>query len=89
MFTSCFLIWLTGVREETSIVDGVLIEYFANPVRQIRHYFEKEFKQNKRSTARIITIGKVLFDKAVIINELKREALEYMKKPFEKPDEIW
>jgi len=77
------------VREETSIVDGVLIEYFANPVRQIRHYFEKEFKQNKRSTARIITIGKVLFDKAVIINELKREALEYMKKPFEKPDEIW
>ncbi|NJE07958.1 nucleotidyltransferase [Thermococcus sp. M39] len=71
------------------IIDGVLIEYFANPVKQIRQYFKKEFKQNKRSTARIITIGKVLFDKTGIAEELKREALEYMKKPFEKPDEIW
>ncbi|WP_457752769.1 nucleotidyltransferase domain-containing protein [Thermococcus sp.] len=71
------------------VIDGVLIEYFANPVKQIKYYFEKEFKQNKRSTARIITIGKVLFDKTGIAEELKREALEYMKKPFEKPDEIW
>ncbi|ALM75203.1 nucleotidyltransferase domain-containing protein [Thermococcus barophilus] len=71
------------------VIDGVLIEYFANPVKQIRHYLEKEFKQNIRSTARIITISKVLFDKTGIAEELKKEALEYMKKPFEKPDEVW
>ena len=69
-------------------IDGVLIEYFANPSRQIKHYFEKEFKQNKRSTTRIITIGKVLFDKTGIAEELKKEALKYMKKPFEKPNEV-
>lgn len=70
-------------------IDGVLIEYFANPMKQIKHYFKKEFKENNRSTARIITIGKVLFDKTGITEELKREALEYMKKPFKKPDEVW
>ncbi|MBO8174400.1 MAG: hypothetical protein H0Z18_03995 [Thermococcus sp.] len=70
------------------VIDGVLIEYFANPVKQIKYYFEKEFKQNKRSTARIITIGKVLFDKTGIAEELKKEALKYMKKPFEKPNEV-
>ncbi|AIF69478.1 hypothetical protein PAP_05365 [Palaeococcus pacificus DY20341] len=71
------------------VIDGVLIEYFANPPRQIRHYFEKDFKQNRRSAARIITIGKVLFDKTGIAKELKKEALEYMKKPFQKPDKVW
>ncbi|AFL95739.1 hypothetical protein CL1_1540 [Thermococcus cleftensis] len=71
------------------VVDGFLIEYFANPARQIRRYFEKELVQNSRSTARIITIGKVLFDKTGIAEALKSEALEYMKRPFERPDETW
>ena len=71
------------------VIDGVLIEYFANPPRQIKHYFEKELKENNRSTARIVAISKVLFDKTGITEDLKREALEYMKKPFQKPDEVW
>ena len=71
------------------VIDGVLIEYFANPSRQIKHYFEKELKENNRSTARIVAISKVLFDKTGITEDLKREALEYMKKPFQKPDEVW
>ncbi|OYT33525.1 nucleotidyltransferase [Archaeoglobales archaeon ex4484_92] len=71
------------------VIDGVLIEYFANPPRQIKHYFEKELKENNRSTARIVAVGEILFDKTGIAEELKREALEYMKKPFQKPDEVW
>jgi len=71
------------------VIDGVLIEYFANPSRQIKHYFEKEFKENSRCTARIVATGKVLFDKTGIAEELKREALNYMEKPFQKPDEVW
>ncbi|NJE04963.1 nucleotidyltransferase [Thermococcus sp. M36] len=71
------------------VIDGTLIEYFANPARQIRHYFEKEFAQNSRATARIIVIGKVLFDRTGIAEVLKAEALEYMKRPFERPDETW
>ncbi len=86
--------YAVGLQTKYSDVDVYIVlsdkvEYFANPVKQIRHYFEKEFKQNKRSTTRIITIGKVLFDKTGIAEELKKEALKYMKKPFEKPDEVW
>ncbi|WP_246112263.1 nucleotidyltransferase domain-containing protein [Thermococcus aciditolerans] len=71
------------------VINGVLIEYFANPPRQIRHYFKKEFRENSRCTARIVAVGKVLFDKTGIAEELKREALEHMEKPFQKPDKVW
>ncbi|WP_240911763.1 nucleotidyltransferase domain-containing protein [Thermococcus sp. M36] len=71
------------------VIDGVLIEYFANPPRQIKHYFEKEHEEGSRCTARIVAIGKVLFDKTGITEELKKEALEYMRKPFERPDGVW
>ena len=77
-----------GWRERGNvIVDGVLIEYFANPARQIRQYFEEELAQNSRSTARIILTGKTLFDKTGIIEVLRVEAKEYMGKPFPKLDE--
>lgn len=71
------------------VIDGVLIEYFANPVRQIRRYFEEEFASYSRSTARIIAMGKVLFDKTGITEDLKAEAFEYLRKPFGRPDETW
>ncbi len=71
------------------IIDGVLIEYFANPPRQIKHYFKKEHAEGSRCTARIVAIGKVLFDKSGITEKLKKEALKYMKKPFERPDGVW
>ena len=70
------------------LVDGFLIEYFANPVRQIRQYFEDEYSNNKRNTARIILIGKVLFDKTGIIETLRAEAKEYIRKPFTKPTPV-
>ena len=70
------------------LVDGFLIEYFANPVRQVRWYFEDEHSRNKRNTARIILIGKVLFDKTGIIEILRTEAKKYMEKPFPEPDPV-
>jgi len=76
-------------RERGNVfVDGFLIEYFANPVRQIRRYFEDEHSRNKRNTARIILIGKVLFDKTGILEILRAEAEEYMRKPFLEPDSV-
>ncbi|WP_245610423.1 hypothetical protein [Thermococcus celericrescens] len=36
-----------------------------------------------------MAIGKVLFDKTGIPEKLKKEALEYMGKPFESPDGVW
>ena len=64
------------------LVDGFLIEYFANPIRQIRWYFENEHSRNKRNTARMFLIGQVLFDKTGIIGALRIEAEGYMSKPF-------
>jgi len=78
-----------GWRERGNVlVNGVLIEYFANPIRAVRKYFEEELAQNSRSTARIILTGKVLFDKTGIIEILKAEAEEYMGKPFPKLDAV-
>ncbi len=71
------------------VIDGVLIEYFANPVRQIKRYFEKEFASYSRSTARIIAMGKVLFDKTGVTEDLKAEAFEYLRKSFGRPNETW
>ncbi len=68
-----------------AVVDGFLIEYFANPVRAIRSYFEEELSRNSRSTARIIAIGEVLFDKSGMTKSLKEEAEKYLVKPFPKP----
>ncbi|WP_461862851.1 nucleotidyltransferase domain-containing protein [Thermococcus sp.] len=79
-----------GWRERGNVlVDGVLIEYFANPPKQIRRYFEEEFASYSRSTARIIAMGKVLFDKTGIAEDFKAEAFEYLRKPFERPDTTW
>ncbi len=71
-----------------ALVDGFLIEYFANPVRQIRWYFEDEHSRNKRNTARMFLIGKALFDQTGIIETLRTEAERYMEKPFPEPDPV-
>jgi len=44
-------------------VDGILIEYFANPVSSLTKYFESDYKANKKITIHMIASGKVLFDK--------------------------
>ncbi len=71
------------------VIDGILIEYFANPSKQIMGYLEEEFASYSRSTARIIAMGKVLFDKTGITEDLKAEAFEYLRKPFERPGTTW
>lgn len=66
------------------VVDGFLIEYFANPIRQLKKYQEEDFKENSRTDARMYSIGKILFDKDGTVKRLQEEAKEQMKKPFEK-----
>lgn len=61
-------------------IDGFLIEYFANPPRQIRQYFKEDFyDRSTMSMVQFIT-GKVLFDTHGIIAQLKQEALEWKNK---------
>ncbi len=66
------------------IIDGILIEYFANPVEQIRKYFKEDFERNRKTMARMLVIGKVVFDRHGVVAKLKKEAEKWMKRGFKK-----
>jgi predicted nucleotidyltransferase len=67
-------------------VDGLLIEYFVNPPRQIREYFAEDYNgHNTMSMVQFIT-GKVIFDKQGIIEQLKKEAMEWKDKKYDDMD---
>ncbi len=72
-----------------TIVDGFIIEYFANTLRQHRWYFENEAKQNKRGSARMFTIGQILFDKNGDLQEFQKEARTVLEQPFPAKDATW
>lgn len=71
------------------IVDGFLIEYFANPVRRLREYQKEDYEENSRTGARMFCTGKIIFDKTGIVARLKAEAEKEMARKFKKPEKIW
>jgi predicted nucleotidyltransferase len=70
-------------RERGNIwIDGVEVEYFNNPVKQIRHYFKKEIKgETSPSTAHMFANSVILYNKDPEINTLIKEAKKILKKP--------
>ncbi|MBI2663348.1 nucleotidyltransferase domain-containing protein [Candidatus Woesearchaeota archaeon] len=70
------------------IIDGFLIEYFANPPKQIKKYFEEDFKGNHCMSYNQFITGKTLFDYQGIIKDLKILAWKYKKRKFSKLDKI-
>lgn len=71
------------------LVNGVLIEYFANPTFFFKQYLDEDYGNNSRQNARMFVIGKVLFDKNGEVAKLVQQASEYMQREFTKPDDIW
>lgn len=71
------------------MVDGVLIEYFANPTFFFKQYFDEDYANNGKQNARMFTIGKILFDKNGEVGKLVEQAQSYMNQAFTKPDDIW
>lgn len=69
------------------MVDGYLVEYFINPPLQIRKYFAEDFRDHRTISMVQFLTGQVLWDKAGIIGNLKREAQEWMNKPYEAQSE--
>jgi len=55
-------------------IEGVEIEYFVNPVEQIRSYFAEERGAKAPCTAHMFVHGRVLFRRGDVIDELRREA---------------
>lgn len=63
------------------IVDGFLIEYFANPPRQIIEYFREDYAEHSQMAVIQFLTGKILFDDGTI-QQLKAEARKWHDKPF-------
>ena len=64
------------------IVDGFLIEYFANPPEQIKHYFKLDFANNYNDAATQFATGRILIDSEQMVKQLKQEATQWLNKPF-------
>ena len=67
------------------IVDGFLIEYFANPPKMIQKYFIEDFSNNVHHCATQFATGRVLFDEIGAVRRIKAAARKWIAKPFRKP----
>ena len=56
------------------IIDGLLIEYFANPPRQILRYFQDDLKDKSLMCQTQFATGEILMDKTGAVAELKTRA---------------
>lgn len=64
------------------IVDGLMIEYFANPSRQIREYFKSDYKEIRPMSQTQFVTGRILLDKTGEVHKLKEEAKEMLSKHY-------
>jgi predicted nucleotidyltransferase len=70
------------------IVDGFLIEYFANPIKQELKYMEGDFQKRRKIDVHMYLTGKILFDKTGDVAKLLQEAKKWGKKKFPKAKEF-
>lgn len=70
------------------IVDGILVEYFANPPEKIIGYLEDDQKRRRKIEAHMLTTGKIIFDKNGEAKKLKEIAKKYLVKKFDKMPEF-
>ena len=64
------------------IIEGYLIEYFANPCSIIENYFKMDFEKRRRVAAHMFYTGKIVFDKKGCVAELVKKAEKYMNKKY-------
>lgn len=73
----------TSWRERGNIIiDGVLIEYFANPVAQHYVYATEDYAQRQRHNAHMFITGKLLFDKTGEVKQLIKDMKKMMTKKY-------
>ncbi len=81
-------------RERGNVIrEGTLLEYFANPPKQLRKYFADDYKSGKPMSLVQFSTGEVLFDNSGVLTELKQEAQELLKRKRPTPPgfkiELW
>lgn len=70
------------------IIDGILIEYFANPVKTHYQYSEEDYKQRRRINAHMFCTGKLLFDRTGELKKLIRDSKRYLVRKYPGLDKI-
>ena len=70
------------------LIDGYMIEYFINPVRQILKEFDEGFKENGIATTFIFAGSKILYDTDGIIENLVNRAKHDLNKDLESISEF-
>ena len=72
-------------RERGNVkVDGFLMEYFINPIKQIRKEFQQDVIRGRVHCANMFAYGQILFDKNGYVKQLQREANKFFNKPLPK-----
>lgn len=64
------------------VVDGFLVEYFANSPGQVQRYLQADFAVNSRVNATMLLTGLVLFDPDGGLKRLRGEARRWHRKRF-------
>jgi predicted nucleotidyltransferase len=64
-------------------VNGYLIEYFANPPKQIRKYFQEDFNDHRTMAMVQFITGEIIRDDTGMIKKLKEEAKAWLSKKYE------
>lgn len=68
------------------IVDGLLIEYFANPAYRCEGYFKDDYSRNRIVTAHMFATGKIILDETGDLKKLVSLSKKYLKKKFSSPN---
>lgn len=64
-----------------TFIDGVEIEYFINPIKQIREYFRTETGSKAPCTAHMFANSKIIYKKGNTVDALIKEAKNIISKP--------
>ncbi len=64
------------------IVNGILVEYFANPPEQVEEYFKLDFQMGRRTMPHMYATGKIWFDKSGDLTNLKAQGKKEINKKF-------
>ncbi|HEX4684527.1 MAG TPA: hypothetical protein VH277_17540 [Gemmatimonadaceae bacterium] len=73
-------------RRMQRFFNGVPAEIFVNPPGAIRRYFAEEHRDGRRITAHMLATGAVVFQDGPIVEQLRKEAREWLARPADMSD---
>ena len=73
---------ITWRERGNCFVDGYLIEYFSNPLVQLKEYRKEDFKSFTHTDARMFALGRIIFDKTGTLKKLQQDSRRELRAKF-------